>query len=400
MAEPRLGQRIVFLDHTAVLGGAELCLLDLVPAFAGALVCVFEDGPLVTELKARGVQVEVIESSSRLASVRRRGGLLAAAGAIPGVWRLVQSIARLTTPYDVLYANSQKSWVVAALLAWRYRRTVVWHLHDIMSGEHFDQLLARTAIGFANRTAAAVIANSKTTAGAFGAAGGRRSLVHVVHNGIDVGPFDAVKPPQVAALKRELGGDTAPLIGLFGRIAPWKGQHVLLQALAELPGVRALLVGTPLFGEHEYQARIERDAEEPAVAGRVTMLGFRSDVAALMQAVDIVVHTSVSPEPFGRVVVEGMLARRPVVATAMGGVLEIIDDGINGVLVPPGDPAALAEAIRALAADPARAERIATAGYQKARRLFGLDTMRRRVAEVLEDLIPIQRSRSTEQPCA
>jgi glycosyltransferase involved in cell wall biosynthesis len=377
------------------LSGAELCLLDLVPAFAGALVCVFEDGPLVTELRARGAEVQVLESSGRLASVRRGGGLFAAAGAIPGAWRLMRSLAELTTPHDVLYANSQKSWVVAALLAWRYRRTVVWHLHDIMSDVQFDQLLARTAIGLANRTAAAVIANSKTTAKAFAAAGGRRSLVHVVHNGIDVAPFNAVTPSQLAALRREIGGGTATLtIGLFGRVAPWKGQHVMLDALAELPDVSVAVVGAPLFGEHEYWAELERHAAKPAVAGRVKMLGFRGDVAALMQAVDVVVHTSISPEPFGRVVVEGMLARRPVVATAMGGVLEIIDDGIDGVLVPPGDPAALAAAIRALAADPARAQRLAATGYEKARKRFALATMRRRVGEVLEDLVPVQRSRS------
>src|SRR5262249_3832625 len=103
-----------------------------------------------------------------------------------------------------------------------------------------------------------------------------------------------------------------------------------------------------------------------ALAGRVTFLGFRADVPALMSAVDIVVRASVHAEPFGRVVVEGMLANRPVVASAAGGVLEIVDDRVNGLLAPPGDARALPRCIGELVRDPAFAARLAATGHNKA----------------------------------
>ena len=380
MAEVTSGSRVVFLDHTAALGGAELCLLDLVGRFPGAVACLFEDGPLVAELRARGVAVELLAPASSVAEVRRDDGWAAVLAAVPGVWRLVGAVARLTRPNDVLYANSQKSWIVAALVALRHRRKVIWHLHDILTSAHFGPMLARTAVMLANRVASAVVANSAATAEAFAAAGGRRTLVRVVHNGIDAAPFEAAAG-DVPAPRRDL------TIGLFGRIAPWKGQHVMLDALAELPDARLVVVGAPLFGEHEYYAELERRARTAPLAGRVELLGFRSDVAALMRSVDVVVHTSTSPEPFGRVIVEAQLARRPVVATAMGGVLEIVEHGVNGLLVPPGDASALAAAIRRLRADDALRVAVVAAGYRSARR-FSVEAMQGAVADVVAAAAP------------
>ena len=94
-----------------------------------------------------------------------------------------------------------------------------------------------------------------------------------------------------------------------------------------------------------------------------------------MAACNIVVHTSTEPEPFGRVIVEGQLARRPVIATAAGGALELIQDGVTGRLVPPGDPLALAQTIRELFANPVAAEALGQRGYTHARSTFSLEAM-------------------------
>jgi glycosyltransferase involved in cell wall biosynthesis len=94
-----------------------------------------------------------------------------------------------------------------------------------------------------------------------------------------------------------------------------------------------------------------------------------------MRLVDVVLHTSTAPEPFGRVVVEGMLARRPVVATRQGGVLEIVEDGVTGRLVPPGNAAALAHTLKDLLATPDAAARLAANGYARARATFSVASM-------------------------
>ena len=385
-APERAEGRVVFVGHTAVLSGAELCLLDIASHAPDSLVCLFAHGPLTSALRARGVEVRILDRGA-VGRVRRDAGFLGALAGLPAAWRLARELARLTRPEDVVYANTQKAWIVCALLRARSRRTVVWHLHDLMSAEHFSRPLLRTAVFLANRFAAAVVANSKATGESFVAAGGRRDLLRVVYNGIDHAAFDAVGAERRAALRRELGLDEdAPTVGVFGRIAPWKGQHVLLEALERLPDVHALVVGGPLFGEIDYLAELERRARYPRLAGRVHFVGFREDIPALMRCVDVVAHTSTSPEPFGRVIVEAMLAERPVVATAAGGVLEIVDDRIDGLLVPPGDAIALATAIKTVTADPTLRARLVEAGRLKARTRFTLNKMLGSVRAVVDEV--------------
>jgi glycosyltransferase involved in cell wall biosynthesis len=117
----------------------------------------------------------------------------------------------------------------------------------------------------------------------------------------------------------------------------------------------------------------------------VHFLGFQRDVAACMTAVDVVAHTSITPEPFGRVIVEGMLARRPVVAARAGGVVESIEDGDNGLLCAPGDAAALADALDTLKRDGALRERLVASGRATAVRRFGTETYVERVEKILAD---------------
>jgi glycosyltransferase involved in cell wall biosynthesis len=378
--------RIVLVSHSAEPSGAELSLVDLATFFGrDARVCLFQHGPLAAMLRARGVPVEVLAASPRMLRLRSRTGVLSIVAAIPAVLGLVRALAARVGKDDLLYANSQKAWIVAALVAvWR-RRPVVWHLRDILSAARFGTVQRAVAIELANRVAACVVVNSTATGRAFVANGGRPALVRVVHNGIDEAPFAA---SRAAAAARSQAGRRIT-VGLFGRLASWKGQHVLLAALERLHDVDALIVGEALFGEHDYRERLLALAAAPALAGRVRFLGHRTDVAELMRGVDIVVHTSIEPEPFGRVIVEGMLAERPVIATRGGGVDEIITDGRDGVLVRPGDPAELAAAIGALARDPERARALASAGCAKARQRFGLPTMQHAVAAVLQDLVPV-----------
>ncbi len=276
--------------------------------------------------------------------------------------------------------------MVGSLAAQMARRPLVWNLHDVLTTEHFSAMNIRLAVTLANRFARLVIANSEASKAAFLEAGGRVPVV-VVHNGIDVERFAAVDPEQVVALRQKLGLRDGPVVGLFSRLAPWKGQHVLLEALAELPDVQAILVGEALFQDEQlYAEQLRKRAAQPDLEGRVHFLGFRDDVPMLMQLVDVVVHTSVAPEPFGRVIVEGMLARRPVIATRGGGAVEIVCDGETGLLVPPGDAQALAAAIQHLLKHPDLARQLAEAGSQDARHRFSIEAMRKGVHQALAAL--------------
>jgi glycosyltransferase involved in cell wall biosynthesis len=368
-------RRVLFVDHAAVLGGAELHLLDLATAYRQtSRVLVFADGPLRERLEAAGVEVQVAPAPTAVLNVRTSGGL-EALKTLPALWWMAGQIAKAARGLEIVHANSQKAFIAAALATWRGSPPVVWHLHDILTAKHFSSLNRRVGVALANSRAAGVIVNSKATGEAFVAAGGRRELVQVVYNGFSCEPFDRVTPEQVREIRTSLGIGNAPLVGIFSRLSYWKGQHLLLEAIKELPGVHGLLVGEALFGEEEYVSQLKSQAAIPQLAGRVHWLGFRDDVPALMAACDIVAHTSTEPEPFGRVIVEGQLAKRPVVASAAGGAMELIQDGVTGRLFPSGDVHALAGMIKELLAKPEEAIALGQQAYTSAKANFSLETI-------------------------
>ncbi|NEN96981.1 MAG: glycosyltransferase family 4 protein [Moorea sp. SIO3I7] len=369
-------RRVLFVDHAAVLGGAELSLLDLATAYRDTSeVLLFADGPFRERLEAAQVKVKVIPAPQAILSVRSSGGMSAALKALPPLWWMACRIAAVGREFELVHANSQKAFIAAAIATLMGGPAVVWHLRDIVTAPHFSSLNRAIAVFLANRLASQVLVNSRATGEAFIAAGGREDLVTLVYGGIGSDPFDNLASDQSAQIRDQLGIGDAPLVGLFSRLSYWKGQHILLEALQELPNVHALLVGEALFGEAEYTSRLKAMAAAPELAGRVHMLGFRNDVPALMSACDIVVHTSTEPEPFGRVIVEGQLAKRPVVAAAAGGAVELIQDGVTGHLVPPGDPVALAKVIGNLLSDPSAADRLAKEGYIHAKSTFSLESL-------------------------
>lgn len=378
--------RILALDHVGVLGGAELSMLDVVSALGDDVsVRLFADGPFREALERRGVDVRVMPMGA-LGAVKKQSWLPSPA-ALVAAWRLSGEVARDAAAARLLYANSQKSFVVAALAARRAARPVVWHLRDLLGPPHFSAANTRGAVLLANWFATRVIANSQATADAFIAAGGTQRLVRVVHNGISSAPFDAVTERAARALRADLSSGAACVIAVFGRLSAWKGQQTAIEALAQLPASHHLwIAGAPLFGEHAFEASLRQQAAQRGVADRVRFLGFRDDIPAVMRAADVIVHASTLPEPFGRVVVEGMLARKPVIATDAGGVREIVQHGETGVLVPLGDAAAIARAVTELLADAPRAARIAVAGAARARAEFSVEAMVRGVRAVLDEV--------------
>ena len=369
-------RRVLFVDHAAVMGGAELSLLDLAIAYRDtSRVLLFDQGPFRERLEGVNVPVQVIAAPSSLLSVKASGGL-SALKAIPGLGWMARRIVEQSRGVDLIHANSQKAFVAAALARWMGAPPVVWHLRDILTASHFSAMNRRLAIALANAQASQVMVNSQATGEAFVAAGGRPDLVHLVYNGLSAQPFDAVGEEQAIALRQELGlGADVPIIGSFSRLSYWKGQHVLLEAVRSLPEVQVLLVGKSLFGEDEYVAQLQDLAASPELAGRVHWVGFRTDIPALMKACSIVAHTSTEPEPFGRVIVEGQLAQRPVIATAAGGAVELVEDGVTGRLVPPKDAIALRQAIHEILEHPQQTADLAQRGYDHAKATFSLESL-------------------------
>lgn len=262
----------------------------------------------------------------------------------------------------------------------------MYHLRDILSLEHFSRSNLQIAVGLANRCASLIIANSQATRDAFVAAGGNAALCQVIYNGFEPERYD-VAPARRLSLRQELGlREEDFVIGHFSRLSPWKGQHVLLDAIKACPQpMTVLLVGAALFGEEDYVAQLHRQVDELGLGDRVQFLGFRADIAELMSACDLIAHTSIAPEPFGRVIVEAMLARRPIIGAAAGGVPELIQPGQTGWLAPPGDAAALAKILEDCWGDRPLLRQISEQAYDIAQDRFGLTTMQEQLQALLSE---------------
>ena len=225
------------------------------------------------------------------------------------------------------------------------RRPLVYHLHDILSLEHFSKSNLRVAITLINRCVSLVIANSQASKTAFVQAGGKGDIVEVVYNGFALENYQ-VAENECQQLREKLGLHDKFIVGHFSRLSPWKGQHILIDALAECPeNINIILVGDALFGEDEYVKELHEKVKALNLEARVKFLGFRDDIPQLMSACDLVVHTSIAPEPFGRVIVEAMLCGKLVVGAKAGGVIELVEDGITGFLVTPNNSQELAQVI-------------------------------------------------------
>lgn len=221
-------------------------------------------------------------------------------------------------------------------------------------------------------------------------AGVPEDRVTVVYNGVDLTRFEPGPPSP--ALQAELGlTDDALVVGHVGRIVPWKGQMEFLEAFARVAGgvptAHALVVGDRSDGAEAYERKVVERTQHPDLAGRVTLMGFRSDVADVMRLCSVLVHSSTSPEPFGRVLIEAMALGIPLVAAASGGPLEIVDEGVTGYLVDPTDADAAGAAMGGLLRDPELRARMGQAAVARARALFSREAHTAGVAEVYDRVL-------------
>lgn len=375
--------KILFLDQSGNLGGAELCLLDIAkPLGNSCLVALFSDGPFKTLLDQQDIPAQVIATQS--IQVRKKSSLIQGINSLGKLIPLIFKVAQLSRDYDLIYANTQKALVVGAMAGLLGRRPLVYHLHDILSLEHFSPINLRLAVTLANRFAPLVIANSEATQSAFVTAGGNSARVSVVYNGFETTSYLNCHTTRTR-LREQLGLKSHFVVGHFSRLSPWKGQHVLIDALLHCPeDIVAVFVGDALFGEQDYATQLHQRIDALGLRHRVQFLGFRSDIPALMAACDLVAHTSTAPEPFGRVIVEAMLCQCPVVAAAAGGAIELVEHGKTGWLCPPGDSQALAEIITTCRNQTEQAAAIAQQAHLIALQKFEIARINQQIQQLLE----------------
>jgi len=385
--------RVLFVDHTAQLGGGEIALRNLVNSLktnrVHITVLLWAEGALGEQLISAGHAVYILPLSSRIAETRKDSvgwkSLLRVRelfSMLLFIWKLVRFIRQMDV--DLVHTNSLKSHLVGGLAARLAGRPLVWHLRDRIAPDYLPRTAVRIVRMARKMLPQFVIANSQATLDTIASRSehksGKYQQLRVIHDG-------CVQP---ARLKDASDGD-APNVGIVGRISPWKGQHVFIKAAAivskECPGTRFQIIGAPLFSETDYEAELHRLAASLNLEGQLTFTGFVSDVPSAIARLRIVVHASVIAEPFGQVVIEGMAAGKPVIATRAGGIPEIVTHNETGLLVPVEDERALADAMIALLRDPARAKAMGEKGRETVHEFFTMERHARAVEQVYEDVL-------------
>jgi glycosyltransferase involved in cell wall biosynthesis len=390
-------RRILFVDHTAVLGGGEIALLNLVryldPVRFDVSVLLCSEGGLVDQLRAAGVTTHVLPLAPSIVHTRKGNLGFASLFRMRDLLRMllyVFTLARFIrrNRYDLVHTNSLKADIIGGLAARLAGTRLIWHVRDRIDDDYLPRPVVIAFRTLCRLIPHHVIAVSHATLATIDPARrprARRSAsrrLHVVHDGIEGELFsDASPPPR--------NGDTR--IGLVGRISPFKGQHVFLEAAStvrdQFPHARFQIIGGALFAEDDYETRVRDMAATPRLKDAVEFTGFRSDVHQLISNLDILVHASTTGEPFGQVVVEGMAAGKPVIATRGGGVPEIVIDGVTGLLVPMSDAPAMAQAVCHLLQNPQAAADMGRRGQERALTCFTARATAANVACVYTDFV-------------
>ena len=382
------------MNHTAVLGGGELALLHLVQHLDRSryqpVVALFSEGPLAEALRDAGVETHILPLDPRIVQTRKESlgpGSLARLRDVAQTARYVARLARFIRSQKIalVHTNSLKADVIGGLAARLARKPLLFHVRDRIAEDYLPGSAARAFRWLCRALPDYVVANSDATLRSLRLPGKKRAAT--VYSGIEVREEGTGNREQGKAKRKEAG----PCIGLIGRISPWKGQHIFLQAAAQVharfPDARFQIVGSALFGEEAYERQVCALATALGLQECVEFTGFRDDVPALLDEMEILVHASTTGEPFGKVVVEGMAAGLPVVATDGGGIPEIVEDGVTGLLVPMGNADALAAAICRLLAYPEAARALGCRGRQRARARFTIQETARRMECVYSEIL-------------
>ncbi len=281
------------------------------------------------------------------------------------VWRLSR-FAR-SHEIDLIHTNSMKAHIYGGLVGRLIGVPVVWHLRDYVDPSYLPPIAVRGVRGAGRVFPSGVIGVSSSVLESLHVSA--PVVGRVIHDGLSDHELRP-RPPRI--------GPTAwhapARVGMVGRISPWKGQHVFLDAAAKVVATghdaHFLIVGAPLFGEEDYERELRRQAERLGIADRIEFPGFSTDIDAVMADLDVMVHASISADPFPNAVLEGLAAGLPVVASRGGGVVEMIEEGVTGRLAEMGSVDDLAIQVNAFLDDPVQARRMGDEAAARARRDF------------------------------
>ena len=401
-----MSYKVLFVHHGGNIGGAPVSMLQLAAALDRRRfvpeVIFTQTGPILEFARALGVSARVVNLRGAFfysAHVPVRLRML-----VPfflHFWPTVRAARRLVLQEcpDLVHLNTSVL-IPVAIGVKQAGVPLVWHVREVPGPNLW---LRRWQTNIIAQLADSIIANSTYVQQAFPSS----IQVHVIHNALDLSRFQINEEAARARIRHELSlPTTAPIVLMIGSVQAVKGHYLLVQAALSIvlkhPDVRfvivaggvdsayarswrgrvKLLLGLPL----DNVAQMQQQIQEAGLSGHFVFTGYRHDIPELLAASDVVAFLPQAAEGFGRPLIEAMAAGRPVVATDIGPTREILGEG-TGLLVPPGDADAVAQAISSLLADPLRRQSMGAAGRQRVQEHFSMDQHVARITRLYEHVL-------------
>jgi glycosyltransferase involved in cell wall biosynthesis len=393
--------RILFVDHVSkVLGGAEMNLLELLETEAAASqweshVACPAGSPLDSALRPLAVSRHDHQFAPTLNELRIVGRGLRLGAKLRG-WREVRrastrllELIEALRP-DAVISCTNKDHFAAGAAASAAGIPSIWWVNDILSADFFPWPVRAVFSLRARRLAQRLAPVSHC---------GRRALIQIgvppdrcvtIHNGIPLQRYRRTTPVDAASGLDS--GSREPVFGIAGRITPWKGQMLFLEIAAawvrqQRPG-QFVILGRAFNEDAPYQQALKDFIQAHQLGNRVKFLEFQADMASALSGMDVLLHCSTRPEPFGRVLIEAMAVGIPVIAARAGGVPEIITDGVDGLLAEPGNLASYLGALERMTSDPALQAQLVREGHNTVAKHFGVDRVVGDFAALLDSVVP------------
>lgn len=368
--------KVLFLDHLSLLSGGEKSLLDIIThidrdLFEPILVCPGE-GPLTKAARKNGVNVYIV-SLSGVADFSRGATSIKALLALLHLIKPIKELVKLVKKENcqIIYTNSMKAHFIGSIVAKITRKKLIWHVRDILDEGILLKIFTMFTL-FPNK----IICISEAVKNQFKNKVPSNKL-NVIYNGI--------LPTKRNALDIQIINQDKFTVGIVGQIADWKGQDIFIEAANILSqkykDIQFLIVGEVLFQKEEAYKKslciIAKDNED------IHFLGYRSDVPDLLSYFDLLVHASKKPEPFGRVIIEAMEASVPVVATKIGGPIEIIEHEKSGLLYEQDNEIVLSKMIEKIYLNKELREKLKVNGKKRFNENFHLNNTINRIEKLM-----------------
>lgn len=374
---------LLILHGSSDLYGASKILLVTVQLLVKKgykpLVVLGHHGPLADKLVEAGAEIAFI----RLGILRRKYktpvGML---NRLSVLLKASRSLKRLIIEKQIEIVYSNTTAVLAGAFAAKAMGIKhVWHIHEIIESPKW---LSRFLGKLVNRYSHTVIVVSAAVQQSWGQYVTADKL-QLIHNGIDYSPYLQAS----GKLRIELGvSEDTVVVGMVGRVHYWKGQDYFLQIASQLnkkfPDLHFVMIGDAFPGYEYLYEQHSAIIHKENLQKKVTNLGYRTDVAELLQGFDILVLPSILPDPFPTVILEAMAAGKPVVATQQGGAMEMVENGHTGLWIPLNNATLAAAAMEPLVTDQTLRKLMGDRGRQKVLTQFSLEAFENKLINVFE----------------